>query len=40
LAIYNSEIKRGIMHTKEYKTKMKLLQKEFDEWNVLEGGCI
>lgn len=31
LATYNSEVARGIVHTKEYSEKMMAIQKEYDE---------
>lgn len=31
LATYNSEVARGIIHTKEYVEKMKKLQKEYNK---------
>ena len=30
LAEYNAEVSRGIMHTEEYKEKLKALQKAYD----------
>lgn len=30
LAIYNSEVHRGLIHTDEYKLKMEKIQKEFN----------
>ena len=31
LATYNSEVSRGIVHTKEYNQKMKDMQEQFDK---------
>ena len=31
LAGYNAEVSRGIVHTKEWKKRMKILQKDYDE---------
>jgi len=42
LAIYNSEVSRGLMHTDEYKAEMKKIQKEYNDtytssiWNLNE----
>ena len=37
LAVYNAENARGIMHTEEYREKMKVMQDEYDrklrDWN-------
>jgi len=32
LAKYNAEVSRGIMHTEEWKDKMKVLQEEYDKY--------
>jgi len=32
LAVYNSEVYRGIPHTPEYDAEMAELQAEYDEW--------
>ncbi len=32
LAVYNSEISRGLVHTSDWQTKMEKLQEEFDAW--------
>lgn len=31
LATFNSEISRGLIHTKEYKDEMRILQKEYNK---------
>jgi hypothetical protein len=31
LAVFNSEVARGIMHTEEYRLKMGVLQKRYQE---------
>ena len=31
LAVYNSEIHRGLIHTDEYKLEMEKIQKEFNK---------
>ncbi len=31
LAIYNSEVSRGIIHTEEFKAKMAVLQEEYNQ---------
>ena len=31
LAVYNAEVARGIVHTREWDAKMAELQREFDE---------
>lgn len=33
LAEYNSEVARGLVHTKEHKRRMRALQEEFNWWN-------
>ena len=38
LARYNGEKSRGIMHTDEYKKKMKLLQQQYDKEIRTQGG--
>jgi len=44
LSTYNGEVARGVLHTKEYKEKMKLLQKEFNserkEWAINKGWIV
>lgn len=32
LARYNSEVARGLVHTKKWKAKMAELQEEFNRW--------
>ena len=44
LSTYNGEVARGILHTKEYKDKMQLLQDEFfveqKEWAINKGWIV
>jgi hypothetical protein len=32
LAIFNAERARGVMHTPEYCEKMKVMQKQYNDW--------
>lgn len=32
LGRYNAEVARGLSHTRKWKTKMKHLQKRYDDW--------
>lgn len=36
LAQYNAEVYRGIMHTEEWKRKMRALKLEYDKWIKVE----
>lgn len=37
LAVYNSEVHRGIIHTKEWVERMRKLSTEFTLWNMKRG---
>ncbi|MEK6881674.1 MAG: hypothetical protein AABY22_18790 [Nanoarchaeota archaeon] len=37
LAEYNTRVSNGIVHTKEYQKRMKILQEEYNMWVNLQG---
>ena len=44
LSVYNAEVSRGILHTREYKEKMKVMQDDFierqTEWAKSKGWIV
>lgn len=44
LSTYNGEVSRGILHTEEYKEKMKLMQEQYinelREWGSAKGYIV
>ncbi len=40
LAIYNSEVARGLVHTPDYDEQMADLQASFDKWSAQQFGVV